>query len=127
MRQYESRVKDGSFILPKQFRHFNDGEATVFWKTSNFHALTLFPHTADRSLNQYKPEIMKRVSVGSRGTVNLGRDICRKVFNSLDFDSIILGAGNGVQVWNKTSFLTWQETDAVEVLKVLDVISRDEN
>ena len=107
--EYARLVKNGRFSLPTQFRQFEDGEATVFWKTSNSHVLTLFPHTVDRTLDQHKPAIIKHVSIGSRGTVNLGADICRKVFGSLDFAAIIYGAGNGVQVWDKKAFLNWQK------------------
>lgn len=105
--EFETPVKDGRFSLPKQYRQFNDREAIVFRKSKDFPFLSLFPRTFEKSLARHKPKIMLHVSIGSGGMVNLGRDVCRKVFNKLDFDAVILGAVNGIQVWDKKEYSSW--------------------
>lgn len=110
--EYERSVKNGRLTLPAQFRQFKDGEAIAFRKSNDFPFLTLFSLSSEKLLSRHKPKIIKHVSIASGGQVNLG-DICRKVFNRLDFDAVILGAVNGIQVWDKKAFIKMGETTVI--------------
>ena len=121
--EFKRPVKDGRFSMPKQFRQFKAGEAIAFTKSGDFPFLSLWPRTFEKSLARHKPAIINYVPVGPGGMVNLGRELCMKVFNSLEFNAVLLGAVNGIQLWERKSFSNWRRENDVEMLRIIETVN----